>query len=249
MEIRPAEPADRSRIATLAEDSFRSAYALSPQQIETLVENEFDPETLADRIDDPDATLLVAEHAAGDTEQVQGFVDVEAGEERTIRWLHVDPEARGAGIATALFERVAETDDGAPLTARILDAAVEGGEFLEGFGLEPDDTDHLSVGGEEFAVAVFTEGEGSSDANEPAVAVPGSVPADGTERPLDREEAIPGRDAPFFRTYASEDRADPYGYFCSNCGSTDVSADGLDRLECGECGNLHRAEEWDRSYL
>ncbi|PSP72402.1 GNAT family N-acetyltransferase [Halobacteriales archaeon QH_6_68_27] len=225
MEIRPAEPEDRARIATLAENSFRSSYALSPQQIETLVENEFDPETLADRIEDPDAALLVAEHAVGDAEQVQGFVDVTAGEERTIRWLHVDP------------------------AARILEDAVEGGEFLEGFGLESDDTDHMSVGGEEFAVAVFTGGEGSDDPNEPAVAVPGSVPVDGAERPLDRDERIPGRDAPFFRTYAGEDRADPYGYFCSNCGSTDVAADGLDRLECGECGNVHRAEEWDASYL
>ena len=249
MEIRPAEPEDRARIATLAENSFRSSYALSPQQIETLVENEFDPETLADRIEDPDAALLVAEHAVGDAEQVQGFVDVTAGEERTIRWLHVDPEARGEGIATALLERVTETGDEASLTARILEDAVEGGEFLEGFGLESDDTDHVSVGGEEFAVAVFTGGEGSDDPNEPAVAVPGSVPVDGAERPLDRDERIPGRDAPFFRTYAGEDRADPYGYFCSNCGSTDVAADGLDRLECGECGNLHRADEWDDSYL
>jgi hypothetical protein len=28
MEIRPAEPADRRRVATLARDSFQSAYAL-----------------------------------------------------------------------------------------------------------------------------------------------------------------------------------------------------------------------------
>ena len=92
MEIRPADSEDRERLETLAEDSFRTSYALSPQQIETILENEFDTETLAGRLEDPAATVLVAEHEAGDTEQIQGFVEVAVGDERTIRWLHVDPE-------------------------------------------------------------------------------------------------------------------------------------------------------------
>jgi len=70
MEIRPADSEDRQRVETLARDSFRTSYALSPQQIDTIIENEFDDETLADRLEDPDATVLVAEHAAGDTEEV-----------------------------------------------------------------------------------------------------------------------------------------------------------------------------------
>ncbi|WP_336330986.1 GNAT family N-acetyltransferase [Haloarcula sp. CGMCC 1.2071] len=249
MEIRPANSEDRQRVETLARDSFRTSYALSPQQIETIVENEFDDETLADRLADPDTTVLVAEHAAGDTEQVQGFIDVAGGTERTIRWLHVDPEARGEGIATALLEGVQEDDDGTPLVARILEDAVEGGEFLEDFDLESDDNAHVTFGNEEFAVAVFTEGEGTEDANEPSVPVPESVTVDGTARPIERDETVPGREAPFFSTYMGEDRTDQYGYFCSNCGSTDVSGDGLDRLECSECGNLHLADEWDDSYL
>ncbi len=91
--------------------------------------------------------------------------------------------------------------------------------------------------------------EMQEDANEPTVPVPESTPTDGTDRPVDRDETIPGREAPFFPTYSGEDRTERYGYFCSNCGSTDVSADGLDRLECGACGNLHLADEWDDSYL
>jgi len=249
MQIRPAESGDRKRIGTLARDSLQSSYSLSPQQIETIVESEFDAETLAGRIEDPNTTVLVAEHTAGDAEQIQGFVDVSTGMERTIRWLHVDPQARGEGIATALLERVSETETGTPLSARVLEAAVEGGEFLERFGLENDGNDHVSIGGEEFAVAVFTRGDGTEDANEPAVPVPESVRVDGADRPVDHDERIPGTDAPFFPTYSDDSRTDPYGYFCSNCASTHVSADGLDRLECGECGNLHRAEEWDDSYL
>lgn len=248
MEIRPAESEDRQRVETLARDSFRTSYALSPQQIDTIIENEFDDETMADRLADPGATVLVAEHAAGDTEEVQGFVDVATGTERTIRWLHVDPEARGEGIATALLDRLRKEDE-KPLVARVLEDAVEGGEFLEEFGLESDANDQVSFGNEEFAVAVFTEGQGTEDANEPSVPVPQSVTVDGTDRPIEQDETIPGRDAPFFPTYAGEDHTDPYGYFCSNCGSTDVAADGLDRIECDECGNLHRADEWDDSYL
>lgn len=249
MDIRPAEPADRSSIAAIARESFRSSYALSPGQIETIVDEEFAEGTLAGRLEDPDVSLLVAEDADADTDGVQGFVDVVGGSERTIRWLHVDPQSRGSGVATALLERVGETDPGTPLAARILEDAVEGGEFLEGFGLEPDGNDEMELGGEEFAVDRYAEGNGTEDGNEPTVPVPESVDAEGAERPLDRDEQVAGRDAPFFPTYAGEARTDAYGYFCSNCGGTDVSADGLDRLECGECGNLHLADEWDDSYL
>lgn len=249
MEIRSADSDDRERLESLAQDSFQTSYALSPQQIETIIENEFDAESLAERLSDPDATVLVAEHAAGDTEHVQGFVDVAVGSERTIRWLHVDPEARGEGIASALLDGVRHDGDGTPLVARILEDAVEGGEFLENFGLESDANAQVTFGNEEFAVAIFTEGEGTNDANEPNVSVPESVTVDGADRPLERDETVPGRDAPFFVTYTNEDRTDQHGYFCSSCGSTDVAGDGLDRLECSECGNLHLADEWDDSYL
>lgn len=249
MNVRSAEPPDRERITALARDSFRSSYSLSPQQIETIVEHEFDAETLDGRLDDPDATVLVAENESGDGDGVQGFIDVETGDGPTVRWLHVDPQARGEGIATALLERVDELGEGQPLTARVLDDAVEGGEFMERFGLESGGSEDVTVGGEEFSVAVFTEGHGTENGNEPTVPVPESVSVDGADRPVDHDEPVPGTDAPFFPTFVDADRSEPFGYFCSNCASTDVSADGLDRLECGECGNLHRADDWDDSYL
>lgn len=249
MEIRPADSGDCERVRTLTEESFRASYSLSPQQIATIVDNEFDAETLTGRFDDPASTVLVAVHSTGNGKGVQGFVDVATDGERTIRWLHVDPQARGEGTATALLDAVHELDDAEPLAARILEDAVEGGEFLEGFGLESDGTAAVSVGDEEFDVVVFAEGHGTEAENEPSVPVPESVSNDGTDYPLDRDEPIPGRDAPFFPTYSDDSETEPYGYFCSNCASTDVSGDGLDRLECGECGNCHRADSWDDSYL
>jgi GNAT superfamily N-acetyltransferase/ribosomal protein S27AE len=249
MEIHAAESADRSRVRSIAHDSLRSSYSLSPQQIESILEGEFSDERLADRFADPDVTVYVAEASVGDTREVEGFVDVDTADGRRLRWLHVDPEARGNGIGTALLERVAEDADGAPLTAHVLEEAVEGGKFLEGFGLESDGTETAVLGGEEFSVVVFTGGSSTGEPNEPSVSVPESVEIDGTAHPVDRDEPIPGRSSPFFPVYTTDDRTERYGYFCSNCGSMDVSADGLDRLECGECGNAHRADEWDDSYL
>lgn len=249
MEIRSAEPSDYSRVATLAHDSLRASYSLSPDEIETLLQHEFDADTLAERLNDPRAQVLIAEDAAGDKKDIQGFVEVVTGEERTIRWLHVDPQARGNGIGTALLERVRETDSEKPLAAHILEDAVEGGEFLKRFDLEKAGNDHLHVDGNEFAIAVFAEGQGTYDVNEPTVAVPDSVSVDGVDRFVARDDRIPGREAPFFATYSNENHSDLYGYFCSNCGSSDVAADGLDRVECGECGNIHLADQWDDSYL
>lgn len=249
MKIRPAEKGDLERIRAIVDDSFRSSYSLSPQQIETIVDNEFTEETLTERIGDSNAIVLVAEDTVEETEDVQGFIDVETGTERTIRWLHVDPTARGNGIATALVERIREQDDGTPLAGRVLEEAVEGLEFLEQFGLQRDGHDQIEFGGEEFAVALFTEGEGTDTANEPAVTVPDTVTVEGADRLVDRDGEVPGREAPFFPIYSDEGHEDPYGYFCSQCGSTDVAADGLNRLECENCGNVHLADEWDGAYL
>ncbi len=249
MKIRPAESADRARIRAVARDSFRSSYSLSPQQIETILEEEFDDTALSEMLDDSNMIVLVADHTVDETEEVLGFITVSVETGATIHWLHVDPEARGDGIATALVDRVRDETGEAPITARVLDDAVEGGEFLEQFGLEQDGGEQFLVGGEEFAVNIFTEGNGTDDSNEPAVTVPESIMVDGEERFVDRDDSVPGREAPFFSVYSTKNEEEPYGYFCSPCGSTNVSADGLDRLECGNCGNEHRADEWDKAYL
>lgn len=251
MEIRSADPADTSRIREVAEDSFRSSYALSPQDMESILSEAFADDALRDRFEDPDVTFLVAEaDVDGRDADVQGFIDATSNDKLTIRWLHVDPAARGRGVGSALIERCREEmDDGQPLEARLLADAVEGSEFLTGFGLERGGSDEAEYGDVAFAVDVYTEDSEAERADEPSVTVPDSVEADGQELHLDREDSIPGRDSPFFRLYTDPDEEDEYGYFCSECGSTDVSADGLDRLVCNECDNLHRADEWDGAFL
>ncbi|WP_178915323.1 GNAT family N-acetyltransferase [Natronomonas gomsonensis] len=249
MDVRPAESDDRERIRAITRDSLQASYSLSPQQIETILEEEFDDTSLADLLDDGDTTVLVVDGTADGAEGVLGVIIVESGTKATIQWLHVDPEARGRGIATALLDHVREEFDEKPIAACVLEEAVEGGEFLKGFGLKESDHDLIMVGGEEFGVTMFTEGEGTTTSNEPTVPVPESVTVDGVDRPVDRDESVPGREAPFFTVYAAEDEEDAYGYFCSQCGSTNVSADGQDRLECGNCGNTHLADEWDDAYL
>ncbi|EMA64264.1 GNAT family N-acetyltransferase [Halorubrum lipolyticum] len=249
MNVRPAESADREQIRSIARDSLRSSYSLSPDQIETILGEEFDDASLARLLDDAETTVLVVEEPVDGAETVRGFVTVEAGTEATIRWLHVDPTARGGGAATALLERVRERYADKPIAACILDEAVEGGEFLEGFGLKQGGHDLLLIGGEEFAVTVFTEGQSTETSTEPTVAVPESVTVDEADRPVDRDESVPGSEAPFFTVYTADDEEDRYGYFCSQCGGTNVSVDGLDRLECGDCGNTHLADEWDDAYL
>lgn len=249
MNVRPAESNDRPGIRAVAYASFRSSYSLSPQGIDTILEEDFDDEPLAECLDDPDTAVFVAEGTIDETEKVVGFAIVALGSEATIRWLHVDPEARGEGIATALVDRIREDAGGRPIRGRVLNDAVEGGTFLEECGLQQDGSDRITVGGEEFAVALFTEGEATQTPNEPTVTVPETVTVGGERRSVDRDNRIPGTEAPFFQVFSDEAEEDAYGYFCSECGSTDVSADGLDRLECGECGNSHQADEWDGAYL
>lgn len=249
MKIRPAESTDRVRIRAVAHDSLRSSYSLSPQQIETILEEEFGDAVLGEMIDDSNTVVLVADHSVDGTEEVLGFTTAATGTGATIQWLHVDPEARGDGIATALVGRARDETGATSITARVLEDAVEGGEFLEDFGLEQDGNEQFLIGEEEFAVNMFTEGSGTDASNEPTVTVPESVTVDGEERFVDHDDSVPGREAPFVSVYCAEKEEEPYGYFCSQCGSTNVSADGLDRLECGNCDNVHRADEWDDAYL
>jgi GNAT superfamily N-acetyltransferase/ribosomal protein S27AE len=273
MEIREAELADRPQLRAITEQSFRFSYSLSPERIEAILENLFADDTLASRIDDPDVLLLVAEGSvaegggpedssartesdersaddgAGDeNKQVVGFVDVDLAAAR-LHWLHVDPDARGDGVGTALFEgaRDAVEARGDSLVARVLEQASEGGEFCTQFGFSRTGSARLEFDDERFTEDVY--GTDADETVEPDVDVPLRIRVDNDELVVDRREEIPGTDAPFFSLYRAESSEDRYGFFCVNCGGIDVSADGLDRLECSDCGNEHLAENWDDAYL
>lgn len=244
MDVRSATSEDCSRIEAVARASLQASYALSPADIDTLVRACFSEAALRERIDDPDTLCLVA-----DDGDVVGFTEVDA--DSTLRWMHVDPAARGRGAGTALFERGRQelTEREVPVTARILKAASEGGQFLESFGLTRTGTTQLELDREQFDEHVYATTGTELEANEPSVEVPETVSVDDRVLTVDTAAEVPGTLAPFFELVDDETTDSRWGFFCTECGSTDVAADGLDRLECAACGNTHLAEQWDGAYL
>ena len=57
-----------------------------------------------------------------------------------------------------------------------------------------------------------------------------------------------GDEGPFFVVYAEESGAERWGFQCGNCDSFDTAMDTMGRIECNECGNLRKPEEWDAAH-
>lgn len=53
---------------------------------------------------------------------------------------------------------------------------------------------------------------------------------------------------PFRVVYGDADRTRRWGFFCTNCERFDNAVDSMGRIQCNECANLHRAEEWDAAH-
>jgi GNAT superfamily N-acetyltransferase/ribosomal protein S27AE len=264
--LRTADDDDAERIRTVAESSMTTSYALSPGDIETIAEAMFGESTRADRREDDDHATFVAE-TDGES-AVVGFVDV-AADEGTVRHLHVDPERRGAGIGTALFERaVSELDDQGVSEPRTVAFAANNtaGAFFEQFGFVKATERTVEVGGRETVEYVYATSESvgeesTDDTDDEREAEETSVP-DATDLDLPEtvengdgevylgDEPQSGTEAPFVQTYTDADRTDAYGYYCTNCGSTDVSMDSMERLVCGNCGNTRKPDDgYDGGYL
>jgi ribosomal protein S18 acetylase RimI-like enzyme len=141
-----------------------AAYALSPQQLEAIVEERFDEESLTDAIENEDWVLLVAEDGeseADDEPVIVGFVLGEHREEGSeLRWLFVDPEHRGKGVGTELYEAGSEAlgESGTGhVTASVLEANTQGGTFFERVGLEEADERQVEIGEQSFVEYVYAE--------------------------------------------------------------------------------------------
>ncbi|WP_101294855.1 DUF5816 domain-containing protein [Halegenticoccus soli] len=72
--------------------------------------------------------------------------------------------------------------------------------------------------------------------------------ADGASVYVDRTAGERGSKGPFFVVYAGEDGDRRYGYFCGNCETFDNAMDTMGRIECNECGNIRKPEEWDAAH-
>jgi GNAT superfamily N-acetyltransferase len=273
MELREPETADTERIRELVESTMTTSYALSPQQIEALLEEDFGEQQLLQSFEDTAFVTLVAESTVNGAETtVGGIVEAELLEgEGEVRWLFVDPEHRGKGIGTRLFETAVEAlrEQGAErVRASTLEANREGDQFVERFGFERADDRHVEIAGESLVEYVYVEsptdaepaaepetGE-NADADLPNTEMDNGVTTvttdDGQQVYINREEEDSGTDGLFFVAYTDEEYTEQFGYYCANCGSLDTTMDNMGRVECSECSNTHAArsdEAYDDSYL
>ena len=274
---------DADSVANVVSRSMQASYALSPEEIETIVEEEFDEEVLAEKADRDGAILLVAcgtwdeqegrgeetdetgdgvEVAEpGEAREVQGFAEGHVDDDGAeIRWLQVDPELRGTGIGTGLFEHLVDAfeERGADeIRSEVLSEDMEGGTFCERFGFVRVDAEEISFGDEEFLAEVYvspnavdTEAAEQFDPLEEGEDPPDRVETDdGTEVFVKAEDPLAGTIGPFFEAYESADFDELYGYFCGACRTVTTQVDQQERIVCPECGNLHRPSDWDASYL
>ncbi|KZN26216.1 hypothetical protein A4G99_22620 [Haladaptatus sp. R4] len=172
MKLREPTAGDAERIHELARSAMTASYSLSPQQIENVTTDQFAEGRVTDLVDASDDRVLALEDEEFDTlvGLTEGHVDGSSGE---IRWLLVDPEHRGKGVGTELFETIVEKlrEDGAErIDANVLDADREGAQFFEERGFERTDDRQVEYGGESLVEHRYTldasEREMSDDTGE-----------------------------------------------------------------------------------
>jgi hypothetical protein len=57
-----------------------------------------------------------------------------------------------------------------------------------------------------------------------------------------------GNKAPFRVVYLDSEGERRWGFFCANCESLDTAVDSMGRIQCNDCSNFHKAEEWDAAH-
>lgn len=250
MEITDATREDAEAIRGVAERSMEASYAISPDTLEAILDDRFNPDRLAELTESDEAMLLVAT----DDGNVGGFVEAELdGDEGTLTWLHVATEFRGMGMGSGLFEAARERlhDEGvSSVRARELADNAEGQGFFESFGFEKAEQDRIEIAGEDLVVEIFAENESEVEGEDETESAPQeTVETDEGTVHIDREEELPGESGPFFVAYTDESYDEQYGFYCGNCESLVEAVDSMDRIECGTCGNLNKPDEWDGGYL
>lgn len=257
MEIRSAVENDTDRIDELARQSFQASYSLSPQDIDAIARTEFSDDAVEECIQSDDDRILVAE----DDDLVVGFAETHLTDDQDgeIRWLHVDPAVRGQGIGTELFEQAAaqlRERTAEHVHAIVMAANEEGNQFFEQWGLERGESDQREIGEETYRIQIFTatpeefaDEQGMTDDDEEFVPQDGEITVAGEIRYVDVDEEVPGDDGRFYVVYEEPSADEKYGFYCSNCGTFTSNVDGMGTITCQECGNVHRPDDWDMSYL
>jgi ribosomal protein S18 acetylase RimI-like enzyme/ribosomal protein S27AE len=241
MDVRRAELSDAEAIRAVARRSLEASYTLSPQTIEGAVTQWYADDTLAEKLEDGDRLVLVAERDG----EVVGFTEsqiVEDGE-GDLLWLHVDPDFRGEGIGKSLFGATRDrlTDIGADrLRGRVLRDNPTGNTFYEDVGFVKAGEGTVTIDGTDYVENLYVEEPGRMDT---------VTTEDGEEVYVDHDDVDRGSVAPFMTVYSDSERTNRYGYFCSNCGNLANAMDAMGRIECPTCGNQRKPTRWDAAYL
>ena len=249
MEIRDARASDAAGIADAARASLRDSYDfLDGATVEAVVGEWYDADRVADRVDDEDSAWLVAT----DDDEVTGFVqgalveaDPPVGE---IHWLHVEPGARGEGLAGRLLGQIQETFEkrgAGRLRGSVLADNEAGWSFYEADGFERVGEREVTVGDDEHVEYVY---ERPIDEATDGLVVE-SVDTPVGELFVNYSEGERGSKAPFYAAYRTRDLDGKYGWFCGNCESVSTAMDSMGHIECNDCGNRRKATRWDAAYL
>lgn len=272
MDLRDLSPDHAERIRELADSAMTASYRLSPQQIDAITDTQFGDDALQKAASDDDYLARVAANGVDDVDTavagvVVGRIINGVGE---IRWLLVDPEHRGAGVGTALFESAVETlreRDVTYIQAATLETNTEGSQFFERFDFSRTEERTVAFGTQTLVEHVYTEPEAASITTDAAETEAGTADFpdtevddgvrtattnDGQQMFLDTDQEESGSAGSFFHAYSDIEQTEPYGYYCGNCGSLDVLMDDMTRMECPDCGNSHATRStgtYDGSYL
>jgi ribosomal protein S18 acetylase RimI-like enzyme/ribosomal protein S27AE len=249
MDIRQATADDISEIRRVARESLAESYghALDHDLIDSVVERWYDPEDLAEDLDDEDTHFVVAEEDGEIAGFVQSYVVSRREVIGEIDWLHVAPDHRGKGIGANLLEALERELLSASverLEGSVLVANEMGTGFYDDHGFTAAGERIINIGGTDFAERVYVKfpdpSEYDADLEEQTV--------NGRTVYVAHDETVRGANGVFHAVYMDTDRQERYGWACS-CGNIGVVMDTMERLQCGECGNKSKATRWDAAYL
>jgi hypothetical protein len=71
---------------------------------------------------------------------------------------------------------------------------------------------------------------------------------DGQALWVDTGDAERGAQGPFFVVYSDADATRRWGFRCGHCDSFGTAMDSMGRIQCTNCGNRKKPDEWDAAH-
>jgi ribosomal protein S18 acetylase RimI-like enzyme len=241
MNVRTATVEDAPAIRQIAQASMRASYSLSPGTIEGAVDEWYDDDALADRLDDEAELFLVAED---DEDGIVAFSESLFVDDRgDILWIHVDPIYRGSGVGSELFDatRAGLIDRGASFVRGLVlaDNAV-GNDFYEREGFTKAGERTVDIDGDDYIENIYVDQEPAEMTVEDET---------GRQLYVDRADSDRGSLGEFHVVFSDPDHTEKYGFHCGNCGALVTAMDSMGRMECDSCGNRRKPTRWDAAYM